>query len=155
MKKSDWHKEGLLVRIRTNNRIFVILSLAILLNLLPISPSQAIFGIGDCSKVKKSITPIERSVISNIDYIRGLTIARPSVDGAQGVRLYDKHNKISSDLRRIRGIALTKIKCFPTATQAVINDNQYWTADYYVSLGRLSGRYWIISGGEYLPLKFK
>ena len=146
---------GLLARTRTNSRVLMIFSLAILLNMLPVSPSQAIFGIGDCSKIKKTITPIERSVISNIDYIRGLTIARPSVEGAQGVRLYDKHNKISSDLKRIKGIALTKPKCFPTATQAVINDNQYWTADYYVSLGRLSGRYWIISGGDYLPLKFK
>ena len=50
----------------------------------------AIFGIGECSKVSKSIKPIESRVQSGITYIKGLWLARPAVDSAQGDKLYDK-----------------------------------------------------------------
>jgi hypothetical protein len=123
--------------------------------LLQTPSSSAIFGIGDCSKASKSIGAIERSVVSNIDYIRGLTFSRPSVDGTQGVKLYDKHIKIGTDLRRIRELGLDKKKCFPASTQAFLKVNQYWSADYYVYLQSLSGRYYILSGANYIPLKFK
>jgi len=117
--------------------------------------SSAIFGIGDCSKASKSIGAIERSVVSNINYIKGLAFSRPSVDGAQGAKLYDKYIKIGTDLKRIRDLGLANKKCFPASTQAFLKVNQYWTAEYYVYPQGLSGRYYVISGSDYLPLKFK
>jgi len=117
--------------------------------------ASAVFGIGDCSKASKSIGALERSVVSNIDYIKGLTFARPSVDGTQGVKLYDKYIKIGTDLKKIRALGLTKKKCFAPSTQAFLNLNEYWSANYYVYLGTLDGRYYVISYANYLPLRFK
>ena len=131
----------------------IVLSLSLLFFNIP--SADAIFGIGDCSKASKSIKSIEKSVVSNIDYAEGLKIVRPKVDGAQGVKLYEKYSRISSDLKKIRGIASSNLKCFSVGTQTYINDNRYWSADYYVYLGPLMGRYVILTGPEYLPLKFK
>ena len=130
-----------------------VISLSLVLFQTP--PASAIFGIGDCSKASKSIGALERSVVSNIDYIRGLAFARPSVDGSQGVKLYDKYIKIDTDLKKIRKLGLTKKKCFPASTQAFLNLNDYWSANYYVSVQSLEGRYYVFSGANYLPLRFK
>ena len=136
-------------------KLLTIAVISLSLVLLHTPSSSAIFGIGDCSKASKSIGAIERSVISNIDYIRGLTTSRPSVDGAQGVKLYEKYIKIGTDLKRIRELGSDKKKCFPASTQAFLKVKQYWSADYYVYLLDLYGRYWISSGPDYIPLKFK
>lgn len=136
-------------------KLLTIAGLSLSLVLFHTPSASAVFGIGDCSKASKSIGALERSVVSNIDYIRGLTIARPSVDGTQGVKLYDKYIKIGTDLKKIRQLGLTKKKCFPASTQAFLNVNQYWSADYYVYLGTLEGRYYVISQANYLPLRFK
>jgi hypothetical protein len=136
-------------------RLLTSVGITLSLVLLHTPSASAIFGIGDCSKVAKSIGAIEISVVSNIDYIKGLTTARPNVDGAQGVKLYEKHIKIGTDLKKIRALALTKTKCFPASTQAFIKANAYWSADYYIYLGRLMSRYYIRSGPDYIPLRFK
>ena len=136
-------------------RLLTIAGISLSLVLFHTPSASAVFGIGDCSKASKSIGTLERSVVSNIDYIRGLTIARPSVDGTQGVKLYEKYIKIDSDLKKIRQSGLTKKKCFPASTQAFLNVNEYWSVDYYVSLGTLEGRYYVMSYKNYIPLKFK
>ena len=136
-------------------RLLTIAGISLSLVLFHTPSASAVFGIGDCSKASKSIGTLERSVVSNINYIRGLTIARPSVDGTQGVKLYEKYIKIDSDLKKIRQSGLTKKKCFPASTQAFLNVNEYWSVDYYVSLGTLEGRYYVMSNKNYIPLKFK
>ena len=136
-------------------RLLTIAGISLSLVLFHTPSASAVFGIGDCSKASKSIGALERTVVSNIDYIKGLTFARPSVDGTQGVKLYEKYIKIDSDLKKIRQSGLTKKKCFPASTQAFLNVNQYWSADNYVYLGTLEGRYYVISYANYLPLRFK
>ena len=136
-------------------RLLTIAGISLSLVLFHTPSASAVFGIGDCSKASKSIGTLERSVVSNINYRRGLTIARPSVDGTQGVKLYEKYIKIDSDLKKIRQSGLTKKKCFPASTQAFLNVNEYWSVDYYVSLGTLEGRYYVMSNKNYIPLKFK
>ena len=136
-------------------RLLTIAGLSLSLVLFHTPSASAVFGIGDCSKASKSIGALERTVVSNIDYIKGLTFARPSVDGTQGVKLYDKYIKIGTDLKKIRALGLTKKKCFPASTQAFLNVNEYWSVDYYVSLGTLEGRYYVMSNKNYIPLKFK
>ena len=136
-------------------RLLTIAGISLSLVLFHTPSASAVFGIGDCSKASKSIGALERTVVSNIDYIKGLTFARPSVDGTQGVKLYDKYIKIGTDLKKIRALGLTKTKCFPASTQAFLNVNEYWSVDYYVSLGTLEGRYYVMSNKNYIPLKFK
>ena len=136
-------------------RLLTIAGISLSLVLFHTPSASAVFGIGDCSKASKSIGALERSVVSNIDYIRGLAFARPSVDGTQGVKLYEKYIKIGTDLKKIRALGLTKKKCFPASTQAFLNVNEYWSVDYYVSLGTLEGRYYVMSNKNYIPLKFK
>ena len=136
-------------------KLLTITVISLSLVLLHTPSASAIFGIGDCSKASKSIGALERSVVSNIDYIRGLAFARPSVDGTQGVKLYEKYIKIGTDLKKIRALGLNNKKCFPASTQAFLNLNDYWSANYYVYVQSLSGRYYVISGANYLPLRFK
>ena len=136
-------------------KLLTIAGLSLSLVLFHTPSASAVFGIGDCSKASKSIGALERSVVSNIDYIRGLAFARPSVDGAQGVKLYERYIKIGTDLRKIRQLGLTKKKCFAPSTQAFLNLNEYWSANYYVSVQSLEGRYYVFSGANYLPLRFK
>lgn len=127
----------------------------LVLVLSPLSSANAVFGIGDCSKLSKSLKPIESRVSSDITYVKGLWLARPSVDSAQGLKLYEKYLKIESSLKKIRALALTKPKCFSAKTLSVVNDNQYWSPNYYLAVGTLEGRYWVMSYKEYLTLKFK
>jgi len=136
-------------------KLLTIAVISLSLVLLHTPSSSAIFGIGDCSKASKSIGAIERSVVNNIDYIMGLIASTPSINGTQGTKLYEKYIKIGTDLKRIRELGLNKKKCFPASTQAFLKVKQYWSADYYVYLQDLSGRYYINSGPDYLPLKFK
>ena len=136
-------------------RLQIIAGISLSLVLFHTPSASAVFGIGDCSKASKSIGALERSVVSNIDYIRGLAFARPSVDGTQGVKLYEKYIKIGTDLKKIRALGLNKKKCFPASTQAFLNLNDYWSANYYVSVQSLEGRYYVFTGANYLPLRFK
>lgn len=136
-------------------KLLVASTLLLALVLLPLSSANAVFGIGDCSKLSKSIKPIESRVSSDITYIKGLWLARPSVDSAQGLKLYDKYTKIESNLKRIRALALTKSKCFSAQTLSVLNDDQYWSLNYYLAVGANESRYWVMSYKEYLTLKFK
>jgi hypothetical protein len=136
-------------------KILTLAGLSLSLVLFHTPNASAVFGIGDCSKASKSIGALERSVVSNIDYIRGLAFARPSVDGTQGVKLYEKYIKIGTDLKKIRQLGLTKKKCFAPSTQAFLNLNEYWSVNYYVSVQSLEGRYYVFSGANYLPLRFK
>jgi hypothetical protein len=136
-------------------RLLIVAGISLSLVLFHTPSAGAIFGIGDCSKASKSIGALERAVVSNIDYIRGLAFARPSVDGTQGVKLYEKYIKIGTDLGKIRKLGLAKKKCFAPSTQAFLNLNEYWSASYYVYVQSLSGRYYVISGANYLPLRFK
>jgi hypothetical protein len=136
-------------------KVFIISTISLSLVLLHTPSASAIFGIGDCSKVKKSIGAIERSVVSNIEYIRGLSFARPSVDGTQGVKLYEKYIKIGTELRKIRTLGLNKMKCFPASTQAFLKVDDYWSTENYVFVQSSQGRYYVITGANYLPLRFK
>ena len=136
-------------------RLLTIAGISLSLVLFHTPSASAVFGIGDCSKASKSIGTLERSVVSNIDYIRGLAFAQPSVDGTQGVKLYEKYIKIGTDLKKIRALGLTKKKCFPASTQAFLNLNDYWSAKYYISVQSLEGRYYVFSYANYLPLRFK
>ena len=129
------------------------ISLSLVLSHTP--SANAIFGIGECSTVTKSIKPIESRVQSSISYIKGLWMARPTVDGAQGVKLYDKYVKLESDLKKVRSLALSKPKCFSTGEFARVNDVQYWSPNYYFYLGSNQGRYYILSYKNYIPLTFK
>lgn len=129
------------------------ISLSLVLSHIP--SASAIFGIGDCSKVSKSIKPIESRVQNDINYIKGLWIARPAVDSAQGVKLYEKYIKVESDLKKIRSLALSKAKCFSTGEFARVNDIQYWTPNYYLYLGSVDRRYYVMSYKNYIPLTFK
>jgi hypothetical protein len=81
--------------------------------------------------------------------------ARPRVDSAQGVKLYDKYNKLESDLKKIRSLALKQPKCFAASTQAVVNDVKYWDSSYYLGLLTYEDRYLILPSKNYLPLRFK
>lgn len=129
------------------------ISLSVVLTYTP--SASAIFGIGDCSKVSKSIKPIESRVQNDINYINGLWLARPAVDSAQGVKLYDKYVKVESDLKKVRSLALSKPKCFSTGEFARVNDIQYWTINYYLYLGSVDRRYYVMSYKNYIPLTFK
>ena len=136
-------------------RLITIASISLSLVLFHTPSAGAIFGIGDCSKVSKSIKPIESRVQSGITYIKGLWLARPAVDSAQGVKLYDKYVKVESDLMKIRSLALSKSKCFSPGEFARVNDIQYWYANYYFYLGTLDRRYYVMSYKNYIPLTFK
>ena len=136
-------------------KTLAVVAISLLLITFPMQNAGAIFGIGDCSKTSKSIKTIESSVQSSIRYINGLLTARPRVDGAQGVKLYDKYNKLGSDLKKIRSLALKQPKCFSASTQAVINDVKYWDSSYYLSLITYEDRYLILPSKNYLPLRFK
>ncbi len=136
-------------------KLLIIAGLALSLISLHTPSASAIFGIGDCSKVSKSIKPIESRVQNDINYIKGLWLARPAVDSAQGVKLYDKHVKVESDLKRIRSFAFSKPKCFSTGEFARVNDIQYWTPNYYLYLGSVDRRYYVMSYKNYIPLTFK
>lgn len=131
-------------------------AISLLLISFSVQNAGAIFGIGDCSKVSKSIKTIESSVKSSILYINGLLDARPKVDGAQGVKLYDKYNKLESELKKIRSLALKQPKCFSMATNRVfVNDDKYWASSYYIGLSTYEERYLIFPLKNYLPLRFK
>ena len=136
-------------------KLLAITVISLSLVLLHTPSSSAIFGIGDCSKTSKSIKTIESSVKSSIRYINGLLTARPRVDSAQGVKLYDKYNKLESDLKKIRSLALKQPKCFSVSTQAVVNDVKYWDSSYYLGLLTYEDRYLILPSKNYLPLRFK
>lgn len=136
-------------------KLLTIAVISLSLVLLHTPSSSAIFGIGDCSKTSKSIKTIESSVQISIRYINGLLTARPKVDGIQGVKLYDKYNKLESDLKKIRSLALRQPKCFSASTQAVVNDVKYWASSYYLGLLTYEGRYLILPLKSYLPLRFK
>ena len=136
-------------------RLLIIAGLSLSLVSSHTPSASAIFGIGDCSKVSKSIKRIESRVQSGITYINGLWIARPSVDSAQGVKLYGKYLKVESDLKKIRSLALSKRKCFTTGEFARVNNVQYWSSNYYLYLGSLDKRYYVMSYKNYIPLIFK
>lgn len=136
-------------------RLLIIAGLSLSLVSFHTPSASAIFGIGDCSKVSKSIKPIESRVQSGLTYINGLWIARPSVDSAQGVKLYERYLKVESDLKKIRSLALSKPKCFSTGEFARVNDVQYWSSSYYLYLGSLNQRYYVMSYKNYIPLTFK
>jgi hypothetical protein len=136
-------------------RLLVIAGVSLSLVLSHAPSASAIFGIGDCSKVRKSIKPIESRVQNDINYINGLWLARPAVDSAQGVKLYDKYVKVESDLKKVRSLALSKPKCFSTGEFARVNDIQYWTINYYLYLGSVDRRYFVMSYKNYIPLTFK
>jgi hypothetical protein len=136
-------------------KLLTIASISLSLVLLHTPSAGAIFGIGDCSKVRKSIKPIESRVQNDITYIKGLWLARPAVDSAQGVKLYDKYVKLESGLKKIRLLALSKPKCFSTGEFARVNDIQYWSPSYYLYLGSLDRRYYVMSYKNYIPLTFK
>lgn len=136
-------------------RLLIIAGLSLSLVTFHTPSASAIFGIGDCSKVSKSIKPIESRVLSSLTYINGLWIARPSVDSAQGVKLYERYLRVESDLKKIRSLALSKPKCFSTGEFARVNDVQYWSSNYYLYLGSLDQRYYVMSYKNYIPLTFK
>ena len=136
-------------------RLLIIAGLSLSLVSFHTPSASAIFGIGDCSRVSKSIKPIESRVLSGLTYINGLWIARPSVDSAQGVKLYERYLKVESDLKKIRSLALSKPKCFSTGEFARVNDVQYWSSNYYLYLGSLDRRYYVMSYKNYIPLTFK
>ncbi len=136
-------------------KTLAVVAISLPLLTFPIQNAGAIFGIGDCPKTSKSIKTIESNVQSSIRYINGLLTARPRVDGAQGVKLYDKYNKLGSDLKKIRSLALKQPKCFSASTQAVLNDVKYWDSSYYLGLLTYEDRYLILPSKNYLPLRFK
>ena len=136
-------------------RLITIVSISISMVLLHTPNAGAIFGIGECSKVSKSIKPIESRVKSGITYINGLWLARPSVDSAQGVKLYEKYLKTEADLKKIRSLALSKPKCFSPGAYALVSDIQYWSLSYYLYLGSVDRRYYVMSYKSYIPLTFK
>lgn len=136
-------------------KLLIIAGLSLSLVSFHTPSASAIFGIGNCSKVSKSIKPIESRVQSGLTYINGLWIARPSVDSAQGVKLYERYLKVESDLKKIRSLALSKPKCFSTGEFARVNDVQYWSSNYYLYLGSLNQRYYVMSYKNYIPLTFK
>jgi hypothetical protein len=136
-------------------RLLTIAAISLSLVLFHIPNAGAIFGIGQCSKVSKSIKPIESRVQSGITYINGLWLARPSVDSAQGVKLYEKYLKVESDLKKIRSLALSKPKCFSPGALALVNDVQYWSLNHYLYLGSVDRRYYVMSYKNYIPLTFK
>jgi hypothetical protein len=136
-------------------RLLIIAGLSLSLVSFHTPSASAIFGIGDCSRVSKSIKPIESRVKSGITYINGLWLARPSVDSAQGVKLYEKYLKTEADLKKIRSLALSKPKCFSPGAFALVSDIQYWSLSYYLYLGSVDRRYYVMSYKSYIPLTFK
>jgi hypothetical protein len=114
--------------------------------------SNAIFGIGDCKAVKSKISGLESKVVRDLNYIKGLTFVRPSVNSAQGVRLYEKYQSAESGLKAIQIAGKSKPKCFNLKQTVAIGNPVRWSISTYVGLLALSEKYYISGTLEYQRL---
>jgi hypothetical protein len=114
--------------------------------------ANAIFGIGDCKAVKSKISGLESRVVRDLNYIKGLTFVRPSVNSAQGVKLYEKYQSAESGLKAIQIAGKSKPKCFNLKQTGAIGNPVRWSISTYVVLLALSEKYYISGTLKYQPL---
>jgi hypothetical protein len=132
----------------------VILSAILVLGIFnTVMPSaNGFLGIGDCKAVKSKISGFESKVIRDLNYIYGLAGVRPSVNSAQGVKVYEKHQSVVSSLKAIQKAGKSKPKCFNPKQTIALGNQMRWSINSYVQLNVLSEKYWISRTLEYQPL---
>ena len=114
--------------------------------------ANGVFGIGDCKAIKSKISGLESKVTKDLNYIKGLTFVRPSVNSAQGVKLYEKYQNAESGLKAIQIAGKSKPKCFNLKQTGAIGNPVRWSISTYVGLVALSEKYYISGTLEYQPL---
>lgn len=127
------------------------LSLVLLLGLtMSVMPSASgIFGIGDCKAVKTKISGLESRVIKDLNYIYGLAGVRPSVNSAQGVKVYEKYQNVLSNLKAIQSAGKSKPKCFNLKQTVALGNPARWSASTYVQLNVFNSKYWMSGTIDY------
>ena len=134
-----------------NLRITLVLILLISTN--GVSSASGFLGIGDCKSVNSKISSLESKVIRDLNYIYGLSGIAPSVNSAQGVKIYEKYQSVSSSLKAIQVAGKSKLKCFNLKQKGALGNPVRWSVNTYVGLGALSEGYWISSDLKYEPLR--
>lgn len=120
---------------------------------ISVMPSaNGFLGIGDCKAVKAKISGLESKVIRDLNYIFGLAGVRPSVNSAQGVKVYEKHQNIISGLKAIQGVGKSKPKCFNLKQTGALGNPLRWSVGSYVQLNVLIEKYWISGTLNYQPI---
>jgi hypothetical protein len=87
-----------------------------------------------------------------LNYIKGLTFVRPSVNSAQGVKLYEKYQSAESGLKAIQNAGKSKPKCFNLKQTGAIGNQIRWSISTYVGLLALSEKYYISGTLDYQPI---
>lgn len=129
------------------------LVLVLLISINGVSTASGFLGIGDCKSVNSKINSLETRVIQDLNYMYGLSGIAPSVNSAQGVKVYEKYQRVSSGLKAIQVAGKSKPKCFNLKQKGALGNLARWSVDSYVGLASLGGRYWISSDLEYVPLR--
>ena len=133
-------------------RFILSLFLIIGLSTTVLPSANGVFGIGDCKAIKSKISGLESKVTKDLNYIKGLTFVRPSVNSAQGVKLYEKYQNAESGLKAIQIAGKSKPKCFNLKQTGAIGNPVRWSISTYVGLVALSEKYYISGTLEYQPL---
>lgn len=117
------------------------------------SSANGFLGIGDCKSINSKIYSLESKVIRDLNYIYGLSGIAPSVNSAQGVKVYERYQSVASNLKAIQVSGKSKPKCFNLKQKGALGNPIRWSVNSYVGLGVLSERYWISSDLKYEPLR--
>ena len=130
--------------------VSLILMLGLSIGVMP--PANGFLGIGECKSIKSKISGLESKVIRDLNYIYGLAGVRPSVNSAQGVKVYEKYQSIVSNLKAIPKAGKSKPKCFNSKQTIALENPMRWSVNSYVQLNVLSEKYWVSGTLEYQPL---
>ncbi len=137
-------------------KTFSFVSLVVLFASICSAPSShALFGVGDCGKLKKQIASKESLIQRDLRYVVNLQYVLPSINSAQGTKLYGTHQRLQNTLYDVRSLGQSKPKCFTSGTNVKLANPQFFEANYYVAINALDTKYGIYPQRVYAPLVFK
>ena len=136
-------------------RISLVSSLFLVASICLAPSSHAIFGIGECGKLKKQIASKESSIQKDLRYIVNLQYVLPTINSAQGTKLYGTHQRLQNTLYDVQSLGQSKPKCFTSGTNVKLANPQFFEANYYVAINALVTKYGIYPQRSYAQLVFK
>ncbi len=133
-------------------KVFVISVSLGLFTLLPISQSEAIFGLSKCEKVKKEIIAKEKNISRNIGYLQTKLDSTVLISSKEGARIFESNQAVRNDVYKVWKIATNNPKCFTNTQRIAVADKSQWLQKSYIQISPLAGKWIIYEENSFLSL---